>query len=144
EFEALDSPSPRDDRRAGRVKVLLCTLKGISVHTLHCLVFVRNMEARDGCPEAFLKVRTAKLSVRDDRKADCFLTRYDFANRIILERNEVFPAGSAKLRRGREAADLIDPHITEVLDLRVIRHVQNSLACLFLSFSVALFGGNKL
>jgi hypothetical protein len=61
------------------------------------------------------------------------LTLYDFANRIILERSEVLLAdfgifesseGSAKLRRGREAADLIDPHITEVLDLRIIRHVQ--------------------
>src|SRR5215510_2151677 len=91
------------------------------------------MEARDGRPEAFLKVRTTKLSVRDDRKADCFLTLYDFANRIILERSEVLPAdfsifesseGSAKLRRGREAADLIDPHITEVLDLRDIWHAQ--------------------
>src|SRR5262245_12969580 len=91
------------------------------------------MEARDGCPEAFLKVRTAKLPVRDNRKADCFLTLYDLANRIILERSEVLPAdfsifesseGSAKPRRGREAADLIDPHITEVFGLRVIWHVQ--------------------
>jgi hypothetical protein len=63
------------------------------------------------------------------------LTLYDFANRIILEGSEVLPAdfsifesseGSAKLRRGREAADLIDPHITKVLDLRAIRHVQTS------------------
>jgi hypothetical protein len=133
EFKALDSPSPCDNRRARCLKVLLCTLKGISVHALHCLVFVGNMEACDGFSEAFLKVRPAKLSVRDDRKADCFLSLYDFANCIVLERGEVLPAdfrifespeGSTKLQRGREAADLIDAHFSEVSGLRVIWHLQ--------------------
>jgi hypothetical protein len=91
------------------------------------------MEAGDGRAEAFLKVRTAKLSVRDNRKADCFLTLYDFANRIILEGSELFPVdfrifetleGSAKLLRCREAANLVDAHFSKVLGLCGTRHLQ--------------------
>jgi hypothetical protein len=105
------------------------------------------MEAGDSCPEALLKIRTTKLSVRDDRKANCFLTLYDFANGFILERSEVLPAdfrilesseGSAKLLRGREAADLINAHVSEILCLRVIPHLYAPHVVSLITTAVAL------
>ena len=84
------------------------------------------MEACDGCSEAFLKVRTAKFSVRNDRKADCFLSLYGFANCFILERGKLlfgdfrfFESAecSAKFWRGRETADLVDAHSSEIFGL---------------------------
>jgi len=101
------------------------------------------MEAGDGCSEAFLEVRAAKLSVRDDRKADCFLSLYDVANSFILDGSELLPAdfrillspeGSAKLQWRREAADLIDTHFFKVFGLRVSWHVQ----------APQVIGGNRL
>ena len=43
---------------------------------------------------------------------------------------------------GREAADLIDAHFSEVLGLRVIWHLQTPEVVFLLTFSTALFGGS--